>query len=349
MHRTAAALRRAGFDVTVYGLGDSQLGPVGCRVFADRRRGKVGRFVQALRKPFLPKADVIITIDPETSLSAFLATRGRSAWVADVHEDYASLLRDRSWVPRPLLGVLQFGVHVMNKLIQRADLVLVADQHVPPKVAPNRYVMRNEPDFSFLPRPSPVTDEAPWRAIYVGDNRTTRGLRTMVEAVAATADDEQPWSLDLVGPIAAADRPWLEERLEAPDGRWITTHGRQEPKRAWEVAEGADVGLCLLADTPAFADAMPSKVYEYQACGLPTVATPLPRVARLLRRSGAGVLVEDAEETTAALRRFATDARWRAALRSAARDAALAARRDSSTYDEAAARILAVTPTNGRD
>jgi len=298
--------------------------------------------VQALTTPFHARADVLITIDPETSLSAFIRSLGRTVWVADVHEDYASLLNDRAWVPRPLLSLFQASVRLLNRLIMRADLVLVADEHVPPRQARARFVMRNEPDFALLPALSAATDEAPWRAVYVGDNRASRGLRTMVEAVAATSQDPQPWSLDLVGPVSALDREWLADRLTRPDARLISSHGRQEPLSAWRVAERADVGLCLLEQTPAFADAMPSKVYEYLACGLPTVATPLPRVAALLEETGAGTLVRDTAETTAALRRFVADDQWRSSLRSAAHRAAMDARSSGNTYDDAVSRIAAL-------
>lgn len=348
LHRTAAGLLRAGADVEIHGLGDAELGPKGCRVHTAPRRGKLGRLVQAVVWPWQARGDVLLTIDPETSLSAFLSTRfGRKKWVADVHEDYAALLQDRSWVPRPLLKVLQTAAGFMNALIKRAHLVLVADEHVPPRKARNRYVLRNEPDFTLLPELSEPTDGAPWRAIYIGDNRTSRGLRTMVEAVAATSSDPEPWHLDIVGPVAAADKDWFEGRLAQPDAARITAHGRQEPKGSWEIAEGADVGFCLLADTPAFSDAMPSKIYEYLACGLPTVATPLPRVAELLHRTQAGVLVSTPEETTLVLRKFADDAQWRAELRGAAREAGEVARSRRNTYDEAAARISKlVKPTS---
>lgn len=341
LHRTAAALRRAGADVEVHGLGDPALGPQGCRVRTAPRRGKLGRLRQALTWPFRARGDVLVTIDPETSLAALLSSRLRGrAWVADVHEDYAALLKDRAWVPRPLLRLLQLGVAAMNRLICRADLVLVADEHVPPRRADNRHVMRNEPDFTLLPELADPSPGAPWRAVYIGDNRTSRGLRTMVEAVAATAHDAEPWHLDVVGPVAAADQDWLTKRLAQPDAALIVAHGRQEPKRSWEIADGADIGLCLLADTPAFAEAMPSKIYEYLACGLPTIATPLPRVAELLHRTQAGVVVDSVEETTTALQRFVDDASWREALRAAAREAGEVARARRNTYDDAAARIL---------
>ena len=105
------------------------------------------------------------------------------------------------------------------------------------------------------------------------------------------------------------------------------------------MVKGADIGFCLLSNTPAFADAMPSKIYEYLACGLPTIATPLPRVAELLHRTGAGAVVEAPDETARVLRRYATDPLWRSELIAAAREAGEVARTRRNTYDEAASRI----------
>lgn len=343
LHRTAGALQRAGFDVSIRGLGDASDAPPGCDVVTAPRCGQLGRVFRALTWPWRVSGDVVLTIDPDTAASAWLAARvRRRPWVADVHEDYAALLRDRAWVPRPLLALLQGAVGALNALMSRADLLLVADEHVPPRRGRGRTVMRNEPDFSFLPAPTPREPGQPWRAVYIGDNRTSRGLRTMIEAVRATADDASPWQLDIIGPVAAADREWFEAGLSQRDARHVTWHGRHAPHRAWEIARGADVGLCLLADTPAFREAMPSKVYEYLAAGMPTIATPLPRVVELLRRTGAGVVVEGADETAAALRRFADDPLFRADLVAAAGEARGAALSRRNTYDEAAAKIRAL-------
>lgn len=347
LHRTAAALRRGGAEVVVRGLGDASRGPEGCSVTTAPSVGKLRRGLRALTWPWATTAEIIITIDPDTAVAAFLSTRARrTRWVADVHEDYQALLKDRAWVPAPLLAVLQGAVGLLNRLVTRADLVIVADEHVPPRKAGNRIVMRNEPDFSMLPPVATGDCVGPWRAVHIGDNRTSRGLRTMVEAIAATADDEQPWHLDIVGPVAAADSDWFAKRTSRRDARHITHHGRLEPTRAWQVAANAHVGLCLLDTTPAFIDAMPSKVYEYLGCGLPAIATPLPRVKELLHRTGAGAIVEGVEETTGALRRFIADELWREELVAAAREAAHVARERRNTYDAATTRILALTEGN---
>ena len=372
------------------------------------RTGKIRRGLRALVWPWQARCDVLITIDPDTALSAWVSSKVlRRRWVADVHEDYRELLRDRAWVPKPLLAVLRGAVSVLNWIITRADLVLVADEHVPPRKAANRFVMRNVPDVTLLP-PMPATLVEPasstsgvetakrgdgllesspgfdttaplassgavgstsegavgstsegavgstsegavgstsekMRAVYIGDNRTTRGLRDMIGAVAATVDDEAPWRLDLVGPVAAADRAWFDARLAQPDARNITWHDRQPPAESWRIAAGADVGLCLLADTPAFRDAMPSKVYEYLAMGMPTIATPLPRVRELVEGTGAGAIVDGVPATVEALRRFATDEAHRAALIANARAAGEELRERPSPYDEAARRVVALS------
>ncbi len=311
--------------------------------------GKMRRLVRALAWPWRARGDILLTIDPDPTPSAWFSSRvRRRPWVADVHEDYRALLKDRSWVPKPLLKLLQVAVSALTWTTRHADLVLVADEHVPPRKAGNRYVMRNEPDFTLLPEMMSPVDDGQWRAVYIGDNRRSRGLQTMVEAVAMTADDDDPWQLDIVGPVRGADRGWLLNRLRDDDCRRIRFHDRQEPRRSWEIAKGADVGFCLLANTPAFADAMPSKIYEYLACGLPTIATPLPRVVELVRRTGAGAIVDSVDETARVLRRYATDPLWRAELTAAVREAGELARTRHNTYDEAARRIISLASSAPR-
>ncbi|MDO5677569.1 MAG: glycosyltransferase [Propionibacteriaceae bacterium] len=361
LHRTVAALRRAGCEVTVRGLSAGASASPG--VSTSRPAGKVTRGLRALIWPWQARGDVLLTIDPDTALSAWLSSKVlRRRWVADVHEDYRELLRDRAWVPKPLLAVLRGAVSVLNWIITQADLVLVADEHVPPRSARRRFVMRNVPDVTLLPpmpslveptsselarsevvsKPGDVTADVGTSrtAVYIGDMRESRGLRLMVEAVAATSADESPWSLTLVGNLAAADEAWFHDRLKQPDAARIRWHGRMAPVESWRIAEGAAVGLCLLADTPAFRDAMPSKVYEYLAMGMPTIATPLPRVRELVEGTGAGVIVDDVPATVEALRRFATEPSRRAGLIANARAAGEELRERPSPYDDAARRIL---------
>jgi glycosyltransferase involved in cell wall biosynthesis len=249
-----------------------------------------------------------------------------------------ALLADRAWVPGPLRGVLRRLAALCVGLAGRAALTVVADVQVPPGEDGCRHplVVRNLPDPSLLPPPAAPVDDPPPRAVYVGDVRTSRGLRTMVEAVALAPG----WRLDVVGPVAAADQPWLDARTARSDvaGR-ITFHGRMPPRAAWEVAGSASVGLILAQDTPAFRDAVPTKLYEYLAMGLAVLATPLPRVEALLDGSGAGALVLDAEAAAEVLRGWSAAPHLLAKTRAAALAWADRELRDQNPYDDLSREI----------
>lgn len=348
LHREVAALARAGLRVEVLGLGDAAAGPPEATVRTWPRRGGVGRARLALALPWRAAAPVVVTLDPDAAVGAHLLRALRRLRrrpvrvVADVHEDYRLLLRDRAWAsgPRRLAG--DAWAWAGERAARRADLTVVADDPLLPD-APRRVVLRNLPDPAMLPGPSEPDAEP--RAVYVGDLRRSRGLFAMLEAVAAAPG----WRLDLVGPIAADDRPEAERRMAAADlaGR-VRWFDRLPPRRAWEHARGAWVGLLLLEPTPAFRRAMPSKLYEYLACGLPVLATPLERVAALLDETGAGVTVTSAEEAAGRLARWADGDAELARLRTAARAAGDAFTGGADAFVAACAALVADARRGGR-
>ena len=121
------------------------------------------------------------------------------------------------------------------------------------------------------------------------------------------------------------------------------------------MAAGAAVGMVLLDPTPAFVAGLPSKLYEYLACGLAVLGTPLPRQAQLLGSTGAGRVVADVAGAADVLNEWAADPTGLDACRAAARRWADEHRADASPYAELADRVLAlrqrpageVTPSGG--
>jgi glycosyltransferase involved in cell wall biosynthesis len=256
-------------------------------VVATPRGSLVSRPLTALRYAVRARGRVLLALDPDSLVAALALGRiRRRRVVADVHEDYAALLRDRAWARGWRGRVAALVVAAATAAARAADLVVVADEHVPPLRARRRLVLRNLPDLSMLPEPGPRA--ASPRALYVGDVRASRGLWAMLDALAAAPG----WGLDVVGPVAPGDQARLEHELGARDlhGR-VRLHGRRPPEQAWRLASQAWCGLALLEDTPAFREALPSKLYEYLGCGLAVVVSDLPRQAALVRDAGAGVVV----------------------------------------------------------
>lgn len=298
LHKISAALLRAGLSVEVLGLGVASDAPEGVTAHVRPRPGLLGRLMLALALPWMSRGATLLVLDPDALLGAWLATLvRRRRLVADVHEDYAAMLLDRRWASGLAGRVARAMVGLATVVARRCDLTVVADDHVPPVQAGNRLVIRNEPDPRFLPTEL-ERSESP-RAVYVGDVRRTRGLAVMLEAL----ESAPSWVLDVVGPVAPADRAWLAGRLAASPALSdrVHWHGRLTPKRSWEVASGAWAGLCLLEPTPAFVDAVPSKLYEYLVAGIVPIVSDLPRQRRLAAEAGSGVVVADAAGAAAAL------------------------------------------------
>ncbi|MEI7549095.1 MAG: glycosyl transferase [Actinomycetes bacterium] len=296
LHRLAAALHRCGMSVEVIARGETFEAPPEARFRAAfGNTGMFSRVIRALTLPFLARGEVIIAIDPDLSLPLLIAGNVRHKKVAcDVHEDYVSLLRDRSWA-KGLVGVVARKIaRDAIKIAAEADLTIVADEHVPPLDAKNRIVVRNLPDFTII-QPTVSFDEAP-RAVYIGDVRKSRGLHAMLAAI----ESAPHWRLDIVGPIAVADQPFVDGWLAtSPAKDRVHFYGRCAPIESWRIARGAWVGLSILDATPAFLEAVPSKIYEYAAAGLGIISSPLPRVSVILE--GRAAFATTAGEIASAL------------------------------------------------
>ena len=332
-----AAFRRAGLTVEVLGLGDPASGPSDAHVRTRSRRGAAGRAGDAITRPWQARGRVLVVLDPDAVPAARLAgVVLRRPVVVDVHEDYAALADDRRWSTGVVAPFVRGALAGVTRLARGADLTVVADEQVPPFTARQRLVVRNLPDTSMLPAPSP-RDAAP-RALYVGDVRRSRGLFAMLDALAAAPS----WTLDVVGPVSTTDQPELDAWLvSSPAASRVRFHGRKPPAEAWALARGAWAGLSLLEPTPAFTAAVPSKVYEYLACGLACLVSPLPRQAALVAEAGAGSAVAGAAEAAVVLEAWAADPSVTERLGTSGRDY-YERELGESAYDDLAAHVAAL-------
>ena len=342
LHRHCAALRRAGLRVEVIAKGRAEDAPAETEFRSIRPRGIVGRGIKALTLPGRARGRVLITLDPDLIPAARarrLFGHGRRLAV-DLHEDYVALLDDRAWATGAAGRIAKVWARTAISLSRGADLTIVADQHVPPERAARRLVVRNLPDLTLLPERGEL-DDSP-RALYVGDVRESRGLFTMLEAIEQAPD----WTLDVVGPVAARDKERLDAWLaSSPAAGRVRMHGRMPPAAAWRLASGAWAGMSLLHSTPAFESAIPSKIYEYLACGMPVLSSPIKRAAELVDKAGAGAVVADAAQAGATLRAWSGESRADfELLRNAAREWAerdLGATNPHDLLAEAVAELVA--------
>jgi len=219
-------------------------------------------------------ADLAIVHDPELTL---MGRWIRCPRVWDVHEDLASQIIDKDWIPWLLGGPTRLGAAVLERWAARSFDIMLAEPTYTDRF-PHGVVVRNTP--SIQDRHVTPGDD---RVVYVGRVSLGRGIETML---AATRMIGPTVRLDLYG---SADRD-VVAMLNRADSN-VVVHGFVPNPKALSQAEGAMAGLALLDDRPDYRRSIPTKVLEYMSRGIPVVTTPNPVASRIVQESAAGIVV----------------------------------------------------------
>lgn len=310
VRREASALAGAGHEVTVAHLPPASEPAAGlpfrlAPATLGRERERLPRplrlGIEATRlaaRAVAARPDVVHVHDAAMLLPGLLAARCRGArLVYDSHELATGVAyRGGAW-PAFVGAAERLG-------IRRADAVIAVSDGIAERLR-ERYALpvaptaiRNVPD---LPPPGAApardlrrelgVDGAPL-ILHQGAVAPGRGCEVLLEAVASVPDAhllflgaEGPYAERLRGAAAAAglvDRAHLLGPV-APEA--LLSHTAQ-----------ADVGVSLLEDScENHRLALPNKLFEYFAAGLPVVVGELPEATRLVRERGVGWCADPAD------------------------------------------------------
>ena len=285
------SLARAGFQVTIVAPHSEDTIRDEVRVKAVppvQAKGRLYRMTftatHILREAWRLNADIYHFHDPEL-IPAALALRicGKKV-VYDIHENVPEDILLKQYLPlwsRRLISWLIGGLETSASQ-QFSALVtvspVIAKRFV--KVNPQTVLVHNFPD----PKELTASAEHPWEkrepmVAFPGGILPERGIRQMVHAMACF-----PESANATLEIASAEFPadlW-DELTQHPGWNRVRYLGHLNRQQVMQMLGRACAGLVLYLPEGQNHGAMPHKLFEYMAAGIPVIATDLALWRQLL-------------------------------------------------------------------
>lgn len=298
LHKECQSLAKAGHDVTLVAQHERDTTVGGVKIKALRQpRSRWQRWTAAIWKVYreatrLP-ADLYHFHDPELiPVGVWLSLRGKRV-IYDAHEDLPNTFPYKYYIPafaRTMLGWM--AGRVENLAVRRFAGVVAATPAIAKKFYchnTNTVVVRNFPVLEELAcGPSLPWDDRLPLVVYVGSTGPERGFREAITAM-SLLPQELNARLALGGPVTARQRQEVDglAGLERTDLLGFVNR--------FEVAAllgRARVGLALAHPVPNLVNALPVKLFEYMAGGVPVVASDFPQWRQIIDGSRCGVLVD---------------------------------------------------------
>ncbi len=300
-HKECHSLAQAGYVVTVIAPHMRSEVVDGIKIEGvPRARWRLLRITNTTRKvwwrAFWLDADLYHFHDPELIPAGLLLRAWGKKVIYDVHEDVPRDMLAKEYLPlwqrRPLARVFE----VLENSASRFFSALIT---VTPDIAkrfqhqPRTILVRNFPRVDEFPS----VPKLPWRErlpaiAYVGSIAADRGIREMVQAMG-----NLPGSLP--GRLLLATNsfpPLLRQRAAAQRG-WdrVEDRGHLDHQGIFDLLGQVRGGLVCFHPVPNNLTALPHKLFEYMAAGIPVIASDFPTWREIVARHRCGLLVNPME------------------------------------------------------
>lgn len=293
--RQCRSLARHGYEVNLIAVGEERRYEDGVTVIPLPGVPRVRRLLTAVPRGlwlcWRHRADLYHLHDPELiPLIPLLRLRGARV-VYDAHEDLPVQVREKTYLPWPVRAVLPGVASLLCRFADRVGHHIVA---ATPAIA-RRFAAGTTTILHNYPEPLPEADGGEDYdarediAIYVGGITAQRGAAQMVDAMAQSTLGRS-WRLVLLGPEPPATL--LADLRSRTNWDGLDYRGRVPANQARQVMGTAKIGMVLFLPIAAHTEALPSKIFEYMAAGLPIIASDFPLWRSIIEEAGCGLVVD---------------------------------------------------------
>jgi len=226
--------------------------------------------------------------DPELLPTGFLLKLSGRKVIYDAHENTPGQVLEKHYLSAFFRKLFSRMVRLFENLAARFfDRIITATSGVKddyPKALQHKITpVRNYPDLREFSEAGGASKEG--AVCYVGAISKSRGLDTMVESL--------PFHrarLELAG--YSYPPALMRQVLDRTRNGRIRYHGVTDRKGVREIFRNSSIGLVLLPDNHRHSMALPIKMFEYMAAGLPVIATNFPLWRDIIEANECGFCIE---------------------------------------------------------
>ena len=241
-----------------------------------------------LKKAIAIDADVYHIHDPELLRIVPNLKKLNKKVVYDVHEDLPRQILSKPWINKVLRkGVANIIEAYENRIAKKCDGIVTATPFIRErflKINSNTIDVNNFPIIKELLLDVAYESKTENNICYVGGITKIRGINEIVESISDI--DVQ---LTLAGDFLEKG---LKETVSKKNG-WekVQELGFVDRKKVKEVYTASKLGLVTLYPVINYIDALPVKMFEYMAAGLPVIASDFPLWKEIVVDNNCGICV----------------------------------------------------------